>query len=170
MAEMVILLGRNRKTRLWMCLECCWPEALDHPTITQGMRASEEYRERINRRTERTRARREASRFGREKAKPQNDFIADDTPMGAASEPESSTFVQVVTVHARLGIPKDGAAKLMDQMEIEPIEFHGQPCIKNSDLTAMAEEVRRRQAKRTRAKKDEKYADQLEQEKAADGS
>jgi len=162
MAEWVILLGsRNKKTRIWVCLSCILPAALEHPTIVQSMRAGVERQNRIQSRRERTRRAREASRFGKPT---QNDFIADDTPAGKATEPSPSSFIQVITVHTRLGIPEAGASKLMEQMEVEPIEFHGQPCIKSEDLKALEDEVRRRMAKRTRGKKDEKYADQMEQE------
>ena len=168
MVELVVTIKRVRKTRIWVCMDCFLPEALEHPTLVQALRSGADYQKRIQKRRERTRMAREASRFKKtpasspEKSGQQNDFVREEE----APKLDPGSFIRVNTVHGRLGIPEGGASKLMSQMGIEPIEHHGEPCIKQADLEQMESEVRKRMAKKNRSKKDDKYKDQIEAEEA----
>jgi hypothetical protein len=169
MAELIVLVTRSRKTRVWVCIECLLgAEALDHPSIRMNQRAVEIQDERRQEVHDRQKAAIGASRFERaETESKENDFRADDTPEAKAVEPRSSSFVPASTLSQRLGIPKDGVKKLVKRMEIDVIEHEGVPSVKRDAFEAMEAEVRKIVAKKRKGSAEQKYADQIEHEKTS---
>lgn len=160
MVEMLIITSRSRKTRIWCCVSCMFgEEAMEHPAITGSIAAVQKQKATDEKHKDAMKASVKASRFDNEApvSAPQNDFIADDTPKGRATEPTSSEFVPQSSIAANLGVANpDVVDKLRVSMEIPLVDHDGVPSIKKDDFDNMAMEIRKRVA----ARNAKKYGDE----------
>lgn len=157
MIEFIVNCGRNRKTRVWACVEhILGVGALSCQAIADNMRSSD-YHKSIDERNRRGRsASIAASRFKSEEAGDsrfknlhnfnpvKNDGVAtvkNDTVK--AKKADNGSYVLCNTLMSKLGIPKESIASLVEKMNITVMTHNGNPAIKNDDFLSLSNEVRR---------------------------
>jgi len=157
--EFVVCCGRNRKTRIWTCVEhILGIEALKVPAIADNVRSSAHHRRIDENRRIAGRNAILASRFTNKSSvdiisNKDHDFVKDETHTEQRRKSSHDSFVPANTLVARLGIPSVAIAELVKNMNIVMVNHNGIQSVKTEDFDLLSGEVRRRTIENRMAEK-----------------